>query len=148
MKDFTDLDFHPLMEKLVGILSRKTQNEDPVFFRLMVSYFFCKLASMMRLGVEIADSHIVPVNMYAINLAPSGSGKGHSIGIIEDQVIDGFRQQFLDKTFPVVAEANIKKVAIRRSRKYQTDPDFETQRAESEFEDMGPLLFSFDSALV
>jgi hypothetical protein len=133
------------MERLVDILRKKTQNEDPMFFRLVVSYFFCKLASMMRTSVQITPDQLIPINMYAINLAPSGSGKGHSISILEEQVISNFRHKYLEHTFPEIAERNITKLALARATKLQTDPDEETTRAQMEFEDCGPLLFSFDS---
>jgi hypothetical protein len=123
---------------------KKTQNEDPVFFRIMVAYFFSKIASMMRVHVELADQTL-PVNMYAINLAPSGSGKGHSISIIEDSVIGAFRQRFLNHTFPQVADRQLMKIANRRAVRDKTDPDMELERARAEFEELGQLLFSFDS---
>lgn len=146
VKDYSNLPFHPTMDKIVDILTKKTQNEDPVFFRLMVSYYFCKLASMMRCNVELAQSQIIPVNMYAINLAPSGSGKGHSIGIIEETVISRFREKFLEETFPETAERNLNKLALKRARKNQTEEDDEIARAQMEFDEMGALLFAFDSA--
>ena len=143
--DYDNLPFHPTMEKIVDILRRKTQNQDPVFFRLVVSYHFAKVASMMRTRVQLADDQIVPVNMYAINLAPSGSGKGHSINIIEEEVMAGFRQRFLEHTFPTIAEKRLTKLANQRAIRDQTDPDLELDRAKAEFEEHGPLLFSFDS---
>jgi hypothetical protein len=144
--DYASVPFNQQQEQLVDILMRKTQNDDPVFFRLMVSYYFCKIASMMRANVKIADSQIIPVNMYAINLAPSGSGKGHSMNILEDQVIGSFKHDFLETTFPQEADKNIAKLAIQRARRNQTDDDEELKAAQYEFEDMGALLFSFDSA--
>lgn len=143
--DYNNLPFHPTMERVVDILRKKTQNQDPVFFRLVVSYYFSKVASMMRTRVQLADDQIVPVNMYAINLAPSGSGKGHSINIIEEELIAGFRQRFLEHTFPAIAEKKITKLAHARSIRDQTDPDLELDRAKAEFEEHGPLLFAFDS---
>ena len=145
MTDYSNLPFHPMMEKIVDILRKKTQNQDPVFFRIVVSYYFAKVASMMRTRVRLADDQVVPVNMYAINLAPSGSGKGHSINIIEEEIISGFRQRFLDHTFPALAEKRITKLAHQRAQRDQTDPDLEMQRAMAEFEEHGPLLFAFDS---
>lgn len=143
--NYDNLPFHPTMEQLVNILKQKTQNENPMFFRLMVSYFFAKMASMMRINTSIANAQKVPVNMYAINLAPSGSGKGHSINIIEDQVINGFRNRFLEDTFEIVAEEHLNRLAIRRANRYTSDPDKELAAAQEEFESMGPMLFSFDS---
>lgn len=144
--DYNALPFNPQQEQLVNILMKKTQNDDPVFFRIMVSYFFCKLASMMRCNVQIAESQIIPVNMYGINLAPSGSGKGHSINIIEDQIIGKFKHTFLESTFPLIAEQNLARLAIKRARISGDKEETENERAQLEFEEMGAMLFSFDSA--
>ena len=114
---YQDLAYHPTMERMVDILRKKTQNQNPMFFRLVVSYFFAKVASMMRAHVVLADDQIIPVNMYAINLAPSGSGKGHSINIMEDNVIAGFRKRFLEDTFKVKSDASLKKIAVRRAQR-------------------------------
>jgi len=143
--NYDNLPFHPTMEKVVDILRKKTQNQDPVFFRLVVSYFFSKIASMMRTNVMIGDEMIIPVNMYAVNLAPSGSGKGHSIAIIEEEIINGFRQRFLDDTFPQMAKKRLTSIANQRAIRDQEDPDKELERVQAEFEELGVLLFSFDS---
>jgi len=145
MDKYQNLPFHPTMEKVVDILRKKTQNEDPIFFRLVVSYFFSKIASMMRVHVALSDDQVIPVNMYAINLAPSGSGKGHSITIIEEEIISAFRQRFLEETFPKVANKRLTKLANKRAIRDGTDPDMELERAKLEFEEQGTLLFSFDS---
>jgi hypothetical protein len=145
MDKYQNLPFHPTMEKIVNILRKKTQNEDPVFFRLVVSYFFSKMASMMRVYVALSDEQKIPVNMYAINLAPSGSGKGHSITIIEENMMSTFRERFLDHTFPQVAEKRLAKLAVKRALRDGTEEDDELERCKLEFEELGTLLFSFDS---
>ena len=73
----TTTPFNPIQERLVEIMQKKTQNDDPMFFRLVVGYFFCKIASMMRTHIMLPGDEHIPVNMYAINLANSGSVKGH-----------------------------------------------------------------------
>jgi len=145
LEKYQNLPFHPTMEKVVDILRKKTQNEDPIFFRLVVSYFFSKIASMMRVHVQLADNQKIPVNMYAINLAPSGSGKGHSIAVIEENIISAFRTKFLEITFPQVAAKRLLKLANQRAVRDNTDPSEELERAVAEFEELGTLLFSFDS---
>jgi hypothetical protein len=137
--------YNPTQENLVQILMDKTQNNDPLFFRILVAYNFAKIASMMRTSIEIPGKDKIPVNMYAMNLAVSGSGKGHSKDILEDKVIAGFRKYFLNITFPSIARDNIKSIADRRAMHQNTKPEDEEIRATKEFEDMGPLLFSFDS---
>ena len=146
MKDFNALAPHPMMETLVDNLMLKTQNQDPQFFRLMVSYNFCKIASMMRCNVKIAETQLIPINMYGINLAPSGAGKGHSTGIMEESVMGGFRTEFIDNTFPTIAERSLNSLGLKRAQKLGVaDPDEEVTRAQLEFEELGQLLFSFDS---
>lgn len=142
---YQDLSYHPTMERMVDILRKKTQNQNPMFFRLVVSYFFAKVASMMRAHVVMADDQIIPVNMYAINLAPSGSGKGHSINIMEESVIAGFRKRFLEETFPAKADERIQKIAVWRANRDGEDPEEVLTRTRLEFEEQGHLLFSFDS---
>ena len=145
MRDLKTIEFNPLMEDVVQILADKCQNADVNFFRIMLSYYLSKIASMMRVKIDTADMHNIPVNMYAVNLAVSGSGKGRSINIIEDQVINGFKEVFMEQTFPAIATQTLYKLAVRRGNKNNTDPDKEVEKLEAEFEATGPMVFSFDS---
>lgn len=137
--------FHPDTEKLVQILCDKTQNTNPLFFRVMVAYYFSIVATMMRCNIATLDRGNIPVNCYAINLMTSGAGKTKSVNCIEDTVINQFRFNFTEHTFPLLAQQQIPKIALRRAAKKQTDPDEELVRVEKEFESFGNLLFSFDS---
>lgn len=145
MRDLKKIEFNPLMESVVDILSAKTQNSDKTFFRMMFSYYLAKVASMMRVRIDTPDMSNIPVNAYVINLAVSGSGKGRSINIIEEQVVNRFRERFLEKTFPVIAMTNLEKVAVKRSIRNGTDPDIELESAQIEFQNTGPMVFGFDS---
>ena len=61
-------------------------------------------------------------------------------------MIHRFRQRFQDETFPLLAEINLPKLALKRANRKATDPDEELVRTQKEFEDLGPLLFSFSEA--
>lgn len=145
MKTIDEMDYHPASEKLVGILCSKTQNSNPLFFRVLVGYYFSLVASMMRTTIATHDRGDIPVNMYALNLSTSGSGKGFSTNIIENSVINQFRGRFLEETFPVLAESNLPKLALKRANRKSTDPDEELVRVQKEFDSLGSLMFSFDS---
>ena len=145
MKTFEEMDYHPASEKLVNILCSKTQNSNPLFFRVLVGYYFSLVASTMRTTIATHDRGDIPVNLYALNLSTSGSGKGFSTNIIENQVIQLFRQRFLEETFPILAENNLPKLAIKRANRKSTDPDEELVRVQKEFDQLGSLVFSFDS---
>jgi hypothetical protein len=146
MKTIDQMSFHPTSEKLVEILCKKAQNDNPLFFRVLVGYYFCMMASMMRTVVATHDRGDIPVNMYALNLSPSGTGKGLSTNVMENSVIHQFRQRFLEETFPVLAEQNLPKLAVKRANRKGTDPDEELVRVQKEFDSLGSLLFSFSEA--
>ena len=148
MLDFDQMDYHPDSEKLVEILCNKTQNSNPLFFRVLVGYYFAMVASMMRTSIATHDRGDIPINLYALNLSPSGTGKGVSTGLIENEVIHRFRERFLEETFPILAEQNLPKLANKRAVRKATDPDDELVKVQKEFDILGPLLFSFDSGTV
>ena len=146
MLSVEEMEYHPTSEKLVSILCGKTQNTNPLFFRVLVGYYFCMVASEMRCTIATHDRGDVPVNMYALNLSTSGSGKDFSTNIIENSVINQFRQRFLEETFPILAENALPQLAVKRANRKSTDPDEELLRVQKEFESMGALVFSFNSA--
>jgi hypothetical protein len=145
VRDLQTLTFHPTAEKIVDILCKKTQNTNPMFFRVLISYYLAKITAMMRVKIATQDRGEIPVNLYAINLAPSGQGKGHSTNIIEEQLIDKFRSTFFDVTEPIVPAENLAKLAVERAFVHNEDPDTVEVRVKSEFAALGALAFSFDS---
>lgn len=146
MLSFDEMQYHPSSEKIVDILCQQTQNTEPLFFRVLVAYYFSMVASQMRCSIATPDRGDIPVNMYALNLATSGFGKGHSTSIIEEQVVNRFRERFLSETFPLLAEINLPKLANKRATRKAVDPDDELVRVMKEFEGTGPMLFSFSEA--
>ena len=146
MKTFEEMEYHPTAEELVKILCDKTQNTNPLFFRVLVGYYFCLVASMMRATIVTHDRGEIPVNMYALNLAVSGAGKGHATNIMENEVIHQFRSRFLEETFISLADQNLPKLAVKRANRKGEDPDDERVRVQKEFDSSGPMLFSFSEA--
>ena len=145
MKPFEDMKHHSTSEQLVNILRDHTQQDDPLFFRLVVGYYFSLVASHMRCTINSPDRGRIPVNMYVLNLAPSGYGKTMSTNLMEGKVLNKFRIRFIEETFPILAEENLPKLAIKRSNRKKTDPDFELENVQKEFERTGNIAFSFDS---
>lgn len=145
MKNFEDMQYHSTSEQLVNILRDHTQRDDSLFFRLMVGYYFCLAASQMRCTIDSPDRGEIPINMFVLNLAASGYGKTMSTNLLEEQVMHQFHQRFLDETFPILAEQNLPKLALKRANRKSTDPDDELGKVQREFERLGHLAFSFDS---
>lgn len=145
MKDIDSVPYYPISEKLVDILSKKMQSKEKSFFRILVAYYLTKVASMMRVDIKTHDRGVIPINLYAINLAPSGFGKGYSTNIIEEDVIEKFREKFTQETFVASAELNLEKLAIKRAAMEGTEPSIELIAVKGEFKRLGELAFSFDS---
>lgn len=137
--------YHPTSEKLVEILRDRTQRDDSLFFRIMVAYYFSMAAAQMRCSISTPDKGEIPINMYALNLAPSGYGKTLSANLMEEEVLCQFRNRFLEETFPALAEDNLYKMAVKRANRNMTDPDDELKRLQTEFTAAGKMIFSFDS---
>ena len=146
MKDLSTVPHHKTSEEMVNALCVKVQCNEPEFFRVLVAYHFTKVASMMRTSIAVPGRGVIPINMYAIALAPSGVGKGHSTGILEDHVLSEFREEFLESTFPVIRDKSLKALAIKRAIKKDVPEEEEEVRVIKEFEGLGELAFSFNSA--
>lgn len=139
------MNYHRTSEEIVKILQDQTQRDDVLFFRLLVGYYFCLVASQMRCNIASPDLGEIPINMYVLNLAPSGYGKTMSTNIIESKVINKFRRRFIEETLPVLAEQNLPRLANKRSIRKATDPDVELEKVRKEYERLGEFVFSFDS---
>lgn len=145
MIPYEEMEYHPLAEKIVKVMQNKMQIPDPLYLRVLVGFYFSLAATQMRCVVATPDSGDIPVNMYALSLAPSGYGKTRSCNMLEDEVLHLFRHRFLEETFPIMAEDNLPKLAVKRATRNGTDPDDELKALEREFKYLGPLLFSFNS---
>lgn len=145
MIDLTGVSHHPAIEEIVEVLCNKTQNTDKGFFRTEVAYFLGKMASSMRATVVTKDRGAIPVNIYALALATSGFGKGHSISIMENEFLKPFKDRFMNDTFSVIAEKNLFDVSNDRAARNGTDQGEEYEKVEREFRSAGAFPFTFDS---
>ena len=144
MKSFDEMQYNPHAEKLVEILGHKIRM-NPLFLRVLVGYYFAMAASQMRATIVTHDRGDIPISMYALTLAPSGTGKGLSSGFMENEVLHLFRERFLNETFPLLAEQNLAKLAHKRAVRKGIDPDDELVKVQKEFDHQGNMVFNFDS---
>lgn len=145
MIDMTGVTHHPAIEELVDVLCNKTQNTDRGFFRCEVAFFLAKMASSMRATIVTKDRGDIPVNMYALALATSGFGKGHSVNIIENEFMRGFKKRFMEDTMPILSEANHWVIANDRAARNNKDPAEEFEKVQREYRSAGAFPFTFDS---
>jgi hypothetical protein len=145
MIDLTGVIHHPAVEELVEVLCNKTQNTDKGFFRTEVAYFLGKMASNMRALIVTKDRGEIPVNIYALALATSGFGKGHSVHVVENEFMKGFKKRFMEDTMPVISEKHLNEMANHRAGKNGTDPQEELEALHGEYKRAGAFPFTFDS---
>jgi len=145
LPDFNTVAHHPALEEIVDVLCAKTQEMNRSFFRTEVAYFLGKMASMMRATIVTKDRGEIPVNIYAMALAPSGFGKGHSVSIVENDILMGFKTRFMEDTMPVIAEQNLWVIANNRAARNATDQQEEFDKASKEYRSYGAYPFTFDS---
>ena len=89
MKPIDQMVYHPTSEQVVDILCDHTQADDRLFFRLLTGYYFSLAASQMRCTIKAPGGN-VPVNMYTLNLAPSGYGKTKAMRLLEKRILKLF----------------------------------------------------------
>jgi len=145
MIDLTGVTHHPAIEENVEVLCNKTQNTDRGFFRVEMAYFLGKMASSMRATIVTKDRGDIPVNIYALNLATSGFGKGHSVNVVEDDIIGGFKKRFLEDTMPVISDQNHWVIANERAVRNNSDPQEEFEKVQKTYKRAGAYPFTFDS---
>lgn len=148
MDKYKNLPLHPMSENLVKILMKKTGNQDPMFFRIMNVYYMSLMASQMRCTIKGFGKTDIPINNYVINLSPSGTGKGYSTSFFENNLLTGFKEVFINHTFPSITSEHLEELANKRSRRNGTTIDYENESLEKEFDALGSFLFDFDSATV
>lgn len=148
MIDLSGVSHNPVLEDIVNVLCNKTSNTDRGFFRTEVAFFLGKMASNMRVTIITKDRGDIPVNIYALALATSGYGKGHSVNIVENEIMRGFKRRFMEETMPIVAERNLWVIANDRALRNGSDPNEEFEKVETEYKRAGVYPFTFDSGTV
>ena len=126
--DLSNVSHHPVLEELTNILCSKTQNTDREFFRAIVAHYLGKVASNMRATVETKDRGSIPVNIYSLCLSPSGTGKGYSVNILENEILSTYRKRFTEETFQTIADAKLWDMANDRAARSGTDPEEEKDK--------------------
>ena len=143
LKPFEEMEYHPLTEQIVDMLSVTTQTTNKHMFRVMCSYYWGLVGSHMRANVVGWFSDKLPVNIYSVCLAESGTGKGYTIGTMEKHVINRFRNVFMEETFPVASEDGMEDIATHRALKRGTSVEEERAKLQKEYDTTGNFLFSF-----
>lgn len=144
MIDLSTVSHHRAVEEMVDVICNRTQNPERHFFRVTSAYQLTVMASAMRATLNTKDRGELPINMYAMALAPSGYNKGHSINIQEHQFMADFKSTFIDYTLPMRAEQSIWRLAIRRAGQNGTEEQQEYDSLRREYDHAGEYPYMFD----
>jgi len=145
-KDYSEMDYHPLTEKLAVAIHKKIPTAPMHMLRTVLVYYMCKVASTMRTMVETEIRGTIPVNAFTFNLAPSGTGKNYSLNIVEKEVIGQFKKVFLEQVLPIVADQTMAKIAVKRAHAENEDPDVMKQGVVNQYVALGQMRFAFQKA--
>ena len=144
--DYSSFTYNPLVESIVEILRTKTQNSNPTFFRLQANYFLSLVPSMLDIKVNTPITGEVPINMFAVSVANSGSGKGFSTNLLEEQILGEFREHFMYEVFPKYAQSRLDLEAIKRAQYLGISQTEAEEKLNKEFKSYGAFKFSFSEA--
>ena len=144
--DTSQLQYNPTVEKIVDILVNKTQNYNRDFFRLQANFYVALVASTMGIRVNTPFTGTIPVNFYGVNLASSGSGKGFSTNMLENQILEPFRVKFIHDIFPNKVKLSLDSEAMNRAASLGISHQEAYEKLEKEFKSYGAFKFTFDSA--
>jgi len=145
MKEFLSKPYYKPLEDIVDVLVQRTGSSDRSFYRNLVNFYLCQIASNMRCNIIYMDKGVLPVNFYGISFATSGFSKGFSNNIMVEQVVGGFRKEFTKVTYPYISNFWLEKTANKTANNKGTEFDDEMAKIQKEFDNLGSHLFSFDS---
>lgn len=146
LKSLDEISYNPIQEKMLNILRTKTQNiESNLYFRVVSAFYLAQMASNMRVSINTPHRGEIPINMFTCALMESGGGKGHSLNVLERDLLKGFKGLFMKHTFPSVAEANIIDTASTKALLNNTDQTEELEALTKEYLSLGHMPYSFDS---
>lgn len=145
MLDLENTPHHISVDEIATVLCNRIGKSDPSYFRILTIYYLSIIAGCMRAKVVTKDLKEVALNNYLLALAPSGYGKGKSCGILENECMLEFRQNFTDGVMPNKVEQNLWKLASQRAAiMIEGNDNDEYKKLKVQHESKGEYPFVFD----
>lgn len=144
MNNFAEFEHHPFISEVGAALAAKTNNPDPAMFRVMSAWHLTKAVSNMHGMVKSAVGSPMPINMYAICLAPSGAGKGHAMSTLEQGIFGRYYGSF-DAKIEEAEHRAINVISARLVVDKGIDEALARTKAEKEITELGAYVETFDS---
>ena len=143
--DYNNLKYDSLNERIAEIIADELNvTHDISFFRFHTAHYFSLMAAMMRVQLRWPGGRTDALGNYTLNLAPSGYGKGVSQSILEEEVVNTFREKFLKQSFPTQAGLQLERLAHAKAQREQIDYDLALSGVKEDYKSQGKLMFSFE----
>lgn len=144
MNTFDTCTHHPFIREVGEALAAKTNNPDPAMFRVMSAWHLAKAVSNMHGMVKSAVGSPMPINMYAVCLAPSGAGKGHAMSTLEQGIFKTYLTG-LHRRVDDLEQQAINRIAAKLTTDKGLDEESARKKGEKEVQELGPYVETFDS---
>lgn len=145
MIDLSKVQHFHATEDICNVIQGRIGKDDRSFVQAVCAYYFGVIAGSMRAIVNSKTHKNMPVNVYSIALATSGYGKGHSVSIFENEIVDRFRLRFRDDTFETSMEKNLWKIANVRAAMNGSGQQEEYDALVRDVKSLGPFAPVFDA---
>ena len=148
MKELIDNStFNPMSEEICDVIVNRTGNDSYEYYRVTIAFFLTQIASSMRAKIKSTAfvPKPIPVNTYVCALMPSGAGKGYSQSILEEEVVSGFRRNFIDLILPNSLESNLAILAQNKHFITGLEEGDILKELQKESSSYGVLPYAFDS---
>lgn len=142
MIDFDNLPKHTILENIVDELCPEEESHNRPFYRVVVSYFLSKMAAAMRTTINSPTIGEIPVNCFAVALAPSGFGKNTAVGHIERGIMKGFKKRFMTETMPRITDTSVYDLSVDQSVISGKTEEQEQERFMKMYHAAGPYPFT------
>lgn len=146
--DISEWKHDPLVERITDFLISKLRSSSSKFPRVMTAYHLAKMAAAQQCMIKTLDRGVIPVNLYSINFAPSGFGKGLSLALLDEHVFRGFKDMYSTDALPYSETKNLSRLSALRAGQENINIVDAEKLVAADFQRAGPFLMEFDSATI
>ena len=136
------------VSEIVRLVKAKNPDADTHLATMMVVNKLSQIASNMRVKYRYMDGGVLPVNFYGMALASSGFGKGKINNLLEEEIIDRFQKNFMERLAPSVANQKLEYLAETKSITDGVDLVVAQAEVYKEWNKLPKHLYSFNDATI
>lgn len=119
LPNFNSYKLNDKVERLVNSVAKQIPNPNHDLIRIMVTFYLNLVASSLNTKVVALEEArgTLPVNMYSIVIANSGTGKTYTSNILEEQVLNHFIDKLTTELIPTYKDLWVEREVKKESDK-------------------------------